>query len=125
LEFDGGLWTQNASWWLLEHPDWFDKITDLISIYVSPDNNIIPERDEPSNIAAAAMGTIDIMQQANYKKEERAERKTCAALGVNLYEVRLPLVTVGKYDTDPKRLKYLQDLGADEMRRTIDKVERK
>ena len=125
LEFDGGLWTQNPSWWLLENPLFAEAITDLVSIYVSPDNNMQPDQTEPQNIVAAAMGTIDIMQQVSYIEEEKEERKNCERFGIYLYEPRLPLVLIGKYDTNPERLEYLQRMGGVVMQEEIERRKQK
>jgi predicted acylesterase/phospholipase RssA len=122
LEFDGGLWTQNASWWLLEHGKYKDQITDLVSIYVTPDNNEVPERTEPQSIAAAGMGALDIMKQVSYLEEEKEERKNCERLGIYLYEPRLPLVLQDQYDMNPQRLEYLQRMGSIVM---LEEIERR
>jgi len=119
LEFDGGLCTQNASWWLLKHPLFADKITDLISIYISPNNNTIPDLNEPNSIIAAVMGTIDIMQQDNYRQEEKDEAQTCLERGINLYDAHLPLILESKYDTNFERLAQLQKMGAIVMQEEI------
>jgi len=121
LEVDGGYWSQNPSHWLLTHPDWSERLTDMVSIYMTPDNNELPLRPVPTSIGAAALGGMDLMQQANYIKEERRERELCDALDVYLYEPRLPLILREKYDTDMERLEYLQRMGALEMRREIER----
>ena len=67
LEFDGGVFTQNAAWWLLSKcTEWQDKITDLVTIYVTPDNNELPNMEDPDHLGEAAMGCIELMSNRLY-----------------------------------------------------------
>lgn len=126
LEFDGGIFTQNASWWLLSKcTEWKGKITDLISIYVTPDNNELPNKEDPNNIADAAMGCIELMSNRIYMWDDEAEEKLCKENGVKRHEIRIPLVlgtgANNKYNNSPEQLEYLQRLGRIETERVLPK----
>lgn len=124
LEFDGGVFTQNAAWWLLSKcTEWQDKITDLVTIYVTPDNNELPNMEDPDHLGEAAMGCIELMSNRLYMWDDETEERLCREKGVTRHEIRLPIIigtgAANKYNNSPEALEYLQRLGAIEAQKVM------
>lgn len=126
LEFDGGLFSQNAAWWLLENAEWAGRVTDLISVYVTPNDNELPNLETPDNVGEAFYGALELMQNRLYEVDEANEIRLCAMLEVNRHEIRLPLVIGGgagnKYNNSPVQLEYLQRMGRIEALKILSSV---